>query len=78
MLCDAVDEDDPAAARLHADLLMTHRGRGHRPGGAARKKPYVFLRMWDACRREVGEDFHVSQRMRCVAFIISFEGETEA
>ena len=34
--------------------------------------------MWDECRRVIDKDFHVRQRMRCVAFIISFEGETAA
>ena len=57
---------------------MRGRGNNHQSVARCRKKPDVFQRMWDACIREVGEDFHVSQRMRCVAFITSFEGETEA
>ena len=78
LLCDAVDKDDAAAARRQADLLMRGRGNAHQSEARCRKKTDVFQRMWDACRREIGEDFHVSQRMRCVAFIISFEGETAA
>ena len=78
LLCDAVDKDDAAAARRQADLLMRGRGSRHQSDARCRKKTDVFQRMWDACRREIGEDFHVSQRMRCVAFIVSFEGETEA
>ena len=78
LLCDAVDEDDAEGARLQADLLMRGRGNSHQSVARRRLKPAVFQRMWDACIREVGEDFHVSQRMRCVAFIISFEGETAA
>ncbi len=78
LLCEAVDEDDAAEARLQADLLMRGRGVSHQSAARCRKKPAVFQRMWDECRRVIDKDFHVRQRMRCVAFIISFEGETEA
>ena len=78
LLCDALDEDDVAEARLQADILMRARGKSHQVKAQCRKKPAVFQHMWDECRRVIDKDFHVSQRMRCVAFIISFEGETEA
>ena len=78
LLCDAVDDDDAAEALLHADILMRGRGRKHQSEARCRKKSVPFQRMWDECRRVIDKDFHVRQRMRCVAFIISFEGETEA
>jgi hypothetical protein len=78
LLCDAVDEDNAAEARLQADLLMRGRGRKHQSEARCQTKSVSFQRMWDECRRVIDKDFHVSQRMRCVAFIISFEGETEA
>ena len=78
LLCDAVDDDDAAEALLHADILMRGRGYSHQFAALHRKKSVPFQRMWDECRRVIDKDFHVSQRMRCVAFIISFEGEKAA